>query len=56
MLPLAPQKSHCFCPIRRDVQVDRHLGVFKHFPREPNIAKTIFIYLTQIIIYVNLTS
>ena len=42
MLALAPQESHCFCPIRRDVQVDMHLGVFKRFPREPDIAGTIF--------------
>jgi hypothetical protein len=36
--PFVPQESHCFCAIRRDVQVDMHIGVFKRLPREPDIA------------------
>src|ERR1700730_13436295 len=38
VLTLTIQKVHCFCPVRRHVQVDIHLGVFKRFPREPDIA------------------
>src|ERR1700680_2618087 len=38
VLTLTIQKVHCFCPTPRHVQLDMQLGVFKRFPREPNIA------------------
>ena len=37
-----PQELQCFHAIGGNVQVDMHLRLFKRFPREPDIACTIF--------------
>jgi hypothetical protein len=42
VLPLMIEKVPRSCPIRRHLQVDMHLGVFKCFSREADIAGTIF--------------
>jgi len=42
VLPFAPQKRSLFLPYAKPREVDIHLGVFKHFPREPDIVGTVF--------------